>query len=116
MRTVTMKDLDALIDAIRAVRLACAKFSQMCEVVHAVSWGMVTDNPLGALVVGVRGSEAILEERDRAYRQFERAAFNFLGEGQLPGEALEDCFHRICEMSEVDLLAAPARNGLRLQL
>lgn len=116
MRVVTMKELDALLEAVRLVRESCAKLSGMCEAVTAVSWGMLTDNPLGALAVGAKGRDAIFEENERMYQQFEIAAFNFLGESRKFGETSEDYFHRICGMSEAELLTTPARNGLCLKL
>lgn len=116
MRTVTMKELDAMLDAVRFVQEASVGLSQMCTAVHTVSWGMLMDNPVGALAVGVKGSEAILEERSRMFRQFEIAAFNFLGESRRPGETPEGYFERVSAMSEAELLATLVRNGLKLRL
>ena len=113
MRTVGLPELEAFSDAVEGVRVVCARFGPLCTATPQVMSLQGLDD---ALRIGVRVAADATEELYRAHTQFERAVRNFLGEGRRHGESIEDCFTRICAMTEAELLATPRRNGLVLRL
>ena len=113
MRTVTLQELNAFSEAIARVREVCGRLGPMSRAVPKI---MAANNSSDGLSFGVKRLQAMTAERDEMFRQFERAAHNFLGEGKKQEETLEDYFTRICMMSQDEILAAPTRNGLELRL
>lgn len=113
MRTVTMRDLNALSAAISEVLAVCAEVKPMCAAAPTI---MAANDPHNALLFGLKVAEASMSARQQVLQKFERAAFNFLGEIRREGESLDEYFSRICSMPESELMAAPAHNGLRLDL
>lgn len=113
MRYITMKELNAFDNAITRVREVCAKFGPMSRAVPEI---MAANDPSEALSFGIRSIKAIAAERDEMLRQFERAAHDFFGEGKSPQETLEDFFSRVCNMTQDQILAVLARNGLEIRL
>lgn len=113
MRTVTMKELDALSAAIDQVRAKMAELTAKCIAVPTI----MNANPgPGALPFGIQSTVAIQAEADAVYALFEGAAKGFLGEGRRAGETFREFFDRVGAMSVEELLAAPVRNGLKLRL
>lgn len=113
MRTVTIKELNALSAAISDVRAVLAEIGGMTAAGPAI---MEVNAPEDALRFGIKLTGAALAAKERVMLNFERAAYNFLGERRKDGESLAEYQTRICAMTESELLAAPARNGLRLKL
>lgn len=112
-----MKELNALLMAAEAVRIESARLSQLSEAAQAVTVGMVADSrPLDSLALGVAAVHSLRAEAEGMYERFYRAAFDFTGESRFPAESFEEYFFRIASMTTEQTLAAPARNGLRLDL
>ena len=113
MRTVTLKDLDAMMSAVTEMREVIGKLAKMCAGASAL---VAASGQMDGAIFGMQVASVSNAEHDRVLKNFEIAAANFLGEGCGPGESIAEFQTRVCSMSERELLATPLRNGLRLDL
>ena len=113
MRTVTMKELDAFSASLQEVRDTMNKLKPML----AAGSQIVGERDLvDGCGFGIKLGQVALDEKERVLKKCERAAFNFLGEGKRFNEDLDRFVQRLCAVPIDELLAMPAKNGLRLDL